>query len=1144
MNGSASKLTETTYDSYGNTTEVKQYDFGAAMPPTGNPLSDTTITHAGVNGVTCGTAAPYQFDRPCSITTRKPSTSGTMVQVSQIKYTYTNGHATSTSTWLSGSSTLNASASYNPNGTVKSSTNFDGNPTTYLYDGTDGCNGLLPTSITAGGLSESIQWDCNGGVPTKTTDPNQQSTIYTYNDPFWRMTLMTDPLGVVTNFNYLTPNTFETVMNFNGSTSTSDTLITSDGLDRQIFKQTRQGPGLSTFDSIQTTYGWNSTGPFTTTTLPYSGTVAQAAPVGTGFITTKDDVSNRPISVSDFGGGVTSLTYAQNDVLSILSPAPAGENNKQVQSQFDGLGRPTSVCAISGAVTGKVTCGQNTNTSATGVLTTTSYSTSTGGAQTVSSTRGIQTRSQTVDPLGRVTSSTSPESGTKTYIYDVATATCGSGIAVGALVETVDNAGVHTCLGIDVLYRVNHLALVSNGVWSNDRWFVYGDTPYTPPSGVTIQNGKGRVVEAYTGAKDVDEWFSYDKAGRLTDVWELTPHSGGYYHTTATYFANGAVQSVSGVPGVNGATYGIDGEGRPSTGSFGTTSIVNANGVVYNAASQQLTVPNMESDTDVYQYDGMGRMKKYIISVNGVSATSTLGWNANSTLGSLSVVDNITPSENQTCNFGTSSVAGYDDLGRLLNDNCSPVWSQSFTYDQYDNITKSGSVSWNPGYNAANNQYSSIGATYDPSGNLTWDTFNTYTWDGYQKVASINPAHSTATCGTSGWCLTYDALGRMVELNASGTYSEILYSPIGKTAIMSGQTASKIWYPMPGGGTVLASSTNWPHYQHKDWLGSGRLQTEFSGTLGNSARTVDYDRSFAPYGEMYGSTGNDAYDLDFTGDVKTMWSSGLLDTPNREFHPNQGRWISPDPAGAGWNPYAYSTNPNSETDPSGLFAGGIEGGGGPCDASDCGGTPCALDDCWGAPNPCDYGFCTFDGFGDLGISNVPSGGPPTSNNIFTGQDSPYWSSLASQIAGLLGSILPCRTDVGAPCASEDYTSGPYLNPNAGAPYLFITQVWWPFLPSTPWGCHFLRSGATCFVYYGNWGGPGYSGGQFKPLESLTPQEISYLAPPIDAQDACYEEHDWCYSGVRTGGLPGFGSCDFQLQQCLHQGNSSGGGEFA
>jgi uncharacterized protein RhaS with RHS repeats len=30
------------------------------------------------------------------------------------------------------------------------------------------------------------------------------------------------------------------------------------------------------------------------------------------------------------------------------------------------------------------------------------------------------------------------------------------------------------------------------------------------------------------------------------------------------------------------------------------------------------------------------------------------------------------------------------------------------------------------------------------------------------------------------------------------------------------------------------------------------------------------------------------------------------------------RWLSPDPAGDGWNAYAYPTDPNSEIDPSGL----------------------------------------------------------------------------------------------------------------------------------------------------------------------------------------------------------------------------------
>lgn len=57
----------------------------------------------------------------------------------------------------------------------------------------------------------------------------------------------------------------------------------------------------------------------------------------------------------------------------------------------------------------------------------------------------------------------------------------------------------------------------------------------------------------------------------------------------------------------------------------------------------------------------------------------------------------------------------------------------------------------------------------------------------------------------------------------------------------------------------------------------------------------------------------------FTGDLTQLDPEVMFDTPNREFaSKNQGRWISPDPAGVGWNQYAYTTNPNSVVDPTGL----------------------------------------------------------------------------------------------------------------------------------------------------------------------------------------------------------------------------------
>ena len=46
----------------------------------------------------------------------------------------------------------------------------------------------------------------------------------------------------------------------------------------------------------------------------------------------------------------------------------------------------------------------------------------------------------------------------------------------------------------------------------------------------------------------------------------------------------------------------------------------------------------------------------------------------------------------------------------------------------------------------------------------------------------------------------------------------------------------------------------------------------------------------------------------------------LFDAPNRELAQYQGRWVSPDPAGSGWNQYVYPTDPLSSTDPSGLYS--------------------------------------------------------------------------------------------------------------------------------------------------------------------------------------------------------------------------------
>jgi RHS repeat-associated protein len=91
------------------------------------------------------------------------------------------------------------------------------------------------------------------------------------------------------------------------------------------------------------------------------------------------------------------------------------------------------------------------------------------------------------------------------------------------------------------------------------------------------------------------------------------------------------------------------------------------------------------------------------------------------------------------------------------------------------------------------------------------------------------------------------------------------------------------------------------------------------------SRTPYFDRGFGPFGESYNNFGN-AAGLDFTGDTQDSFA-GLYDTPSRELHPGEGRWLSPDPAGLGsvdssnpqsWNRYSYvQNNPLNAIDPSG-----------------------------------------------------------------------------------------------------------------------------------------------------------------------------------------------------------------------------------
>jgi RHS repeat-associated protein len=923
-NNTYPSMTETDFDVYGNVTAQLAFDFAASTA-----TRATTINYGSYGSGSCTQISTYINNRPCQVITKNNFSGNT---IAQTYFVYDgSGNRTATWKWTGGSNWLVPAATYNANGTVSKTTDPNTTTTTtYTYGD---CNGFFPTQtqIKSSGTvlaTASATAYCDGLVPHTTTDVNRNQTTYSYADgsvadPFWRVLTATDPAGSVVDIDYGITGNHTTVL-FGSSTIDLTSWLDSSG--RPVVSAQEQGPGSNNYDTVTSSYGFNGTNWSTTSSTP----CVTAGSDGTCPYSTMTivDPLGRPISTTDPDGGYVAYSYVQNnpsaflvDSKITLGPAPSGENLKSFQSEYDGLGRVKSVCRIS---SGAGSCGQAN--SANGYPTTMSY-TDANGSTTVTATRGVQTRTKQFDAAGRLVYESNPEGGAVSYVYDSDTSCTVAGSktsSLGDLISSTDANGNKTCRTYDALHRLTDVVVTnSQGVCvSPTKRFRYDNTSNAillTPSGYAGSNLVGKVFEAWTGDctwptpnnganTGADEWFSYDVVGQMTDLWESTPHIAGYYHGTTGYAPNGAITSIGGIPGYAAMTYGLDGEGRPYTATQGSTNIVT--GVNYTASGQTQNIYIGAGDSDNYSYDSQtGRPNNWTFTVGATpkSQTGTLNWNPNGTLGSLVIGDGFNAGGAMTCSFG------YDDLARLTTDNCgSSVWNQTFAFDPYDNITKTGNpgTTWAPGYNSANNH--ALGTSYDSNGNLTNDGSHNYSWYPDNKLQSVDSTTCTIFTSSNGTCVIYDAFGRLAETGVNGQYHEVMYTPAGKAAIMSGMTVVQdAYFPLPGGATIHETNGGvTKEYWHKDYLGSVRLASRITD------RVVNFDRSFSSYGETITNFGSGS-GLNFTGDTQDIFA-GLFSTPNRELSAVQGRWMSPDPARSGWNLYAYGTDPNTSVDPSGL----------------------------------------------------------------------------------------------------------------------------------------------------------------------------------------------------------------------------------
>ncbi len=265
----------------------------------------------------------------------------------------------------------------------------------------------------------------------------------------------------------------------------------------------------------------------------------------------------------------------------------------------------------------------------------------------------------------------------------------------------------------------------------------------------------------------------------------------------------------------------------------------------------------------------------------------------------------------------------YDSLNRLgtavatdLSDNT--LWSQTYTYDRWGNMSCSGTgLCTSMSYNASNNnQLSSVGlasVTYDAAGNLTQDSSSvpphSYQWDAEGHIRSIDSG-TTAN-------MTFNALGwRVYRSNAARSY---WVDPQGR--LLGGYWGQ--WNAaVPLGGRTLAEyasgSNETLYFDHPNALGSEEQWTNWAGSYAGEVQ-------FYPWGAKWGDTTN--------GNLYHYFASLQLydpevdgyQPPNRYEIPRLGRWLTPDPlAGDITNPqslnlYAYvMNNPTTFSDPLGL----------------------------------------------------------------------------------------------------------------------------------------------------------------------------------------------------------------------------------
>ncbi len=733
---------------------------------------------------------------------------------------------------------------------------------------------------TADSLNTNINWESSLQV-TSQTGANQESTTVKY-DTSDRPSTVNTPYGAQIQYSYST-----SAPQIVKSISSRWTKTYLDGLGR--VSKVQQGSGnnlLSETDSVYEAVGATPLGKVTQRSMPFASGGTPKWRVSTfdslGRILTR----KRPDGASTY-----TYSYAGN---SIKVTDPAGKWKQFTQDAFGHIATVTEPSP-------------NTATEPNHL---TQYSYDVFGHlmqvrmdRTIGGTVRTQYRTWVYDPTTlRLTSKTSPESGTVTYTYNTD----------GTLATVTDAKNQRRVYTYDNYGRITQIA---RGTMSG--------TTFT-------ENLTQRTNYTYSGTNG---GYSTATAGRVSSITYKGPH-GLAFNEMYSYQAPGGISkkllSMTGTPFGSStvnleADYSFDAEGNIQTIQYPNSEIDSNNAI----ASGPLFT---------YEYDSMERLNKlsdkatlWVSSVTYGPAnemqqmvtptfTETRNYNANLELVELTSGANLHYKYNYSATQDNGQIQSqqdivsgetisyqYDTLKRLTQASATGdphgAWSQAMSYDGFGNLTQKASSNA-PGLSIAvdyTTNHIQTNAAYDSNGNMTGYAGAVYGYDIDNRLVSAN---NSVAYG-------YDSTNqRVYKAAVSGTtYSaEEIY--------FYGTDGHKYgtWQINPSSGVLLKASVT------KQWFGN-RLVSPQDG--------IDSRGRYFVNGEerINVTPPNPPNDQEKFASY-TRDSATTLDYANQRYYSSiVGRFMQPDPyegsedlnTPQSWNRFSYVLNdPENSIDPTGL----------------------------------------------------------------------------------------------------------------------------------------------------------------------------------------------------------------------------------